>query len=103
MSLLNKPSAQTNNQLQGMLNLTTSKPSQSSDNTDVLSKWDGASLNREDISVSCDPLTSLLPPWHDLYSSIDKSCNSVRDARIKELLARQEKLLKEMREKKNGN
>lgn len=103
VSLLNKPSAQTNNQLQGMLNLTTSKPSQSSDNTDVLSKWDGASLNREDISVSCDPLTSLLPPWHDLYSSIDKSCNSVRDARIKELLARQEKLLKEMREKKNGN
>lgn len=66
----------------------------------------GCSTQERRVCIFSDrPIASLVPcdPMMDLHS-VEPSCSSAldRDARIKELLSRQEKLLEEMRQKKSG-
>lgn len=86
----------------------TSEPSQSVDETDVLQPCQGSYSEGQGMAASND-VSVELPATGHMYDSEASSEGMFissaldRESRIKELLSRQEQLLKEMRQRKEGN
>lgn len=86
----------------------TSEPSQSVDETDVLQPCQGSYSEGQGMAASNDVSVELSATGHmyDSEASSEGMFTSSaldRESRIKELLSRQEQLLKEMRQRKEGN
>ncbi|XP_029186854.2 uncharacterized protein LOC114954442 isoform X2 [Acropora millepora] len=86
----------------------TTEPSQSVDETDVLQPCQGSYSEGQGMAASNDVSVELPATGHMCGSDASSQGMFIssaldRDSRIKELLSRQEQLLKEMRQRKEGN
>lgn len=106
MSLL-QACSETSSLPQEMQN-STETSAQSLDDTDVLEPSQGSCSDREGMVASNDvpvelPATCYMCDSDSSSEGIFTSSALDRESRIKELLSRQEQLLKEMRQRKKGN
>lgn len=87
----------------------TTEPSQSVDETDVLQPCQGSYYSEGQGMAASNDVSVESPATGHMYDSdacsegMFASSALDRESRIKELLSRQEQLLKEMRQKKEGN